>query len=180
MKMTGNHVAGTLKAYNFSPKGTIEAVLVEHDGKVLQLNCPPEIGEAVRKRVQEGKPVEADYADDPEIKKHHDGGHHPVHLLVRLRSHDGVTIDVEGTDPGQTITVEGVVARLNYTRHGEPNGVVLETGDFIHLKPDGMREAKVKVGDTIKVEGAARPIPGDRNAVEAHVVNGTHLKKKHH
>ena len=52
------------------------------------------------------------------------------------------------------MTVEGVVTRLNYARHGEANGVVLDGGDFLHLKPDGMKRVELKVGQPIKAHGS--------------------------
>ena len=66
------------------------------------------------------------------------------------------------------------MARLNFTRHGEPNGVVLDTGDFVHLKPHGLRAAGLGVGDRVTAAGPAKPLAGGAGrAVEAEEVNGT-------
>ena len=75
--------------------------------------------------------------------------------------------------------ITGIVERLNYVRHGEANGVVLDTGDFIHLKPDGMRQVDLKVGDSVDVDGKVHPMELGGRMVEATVVNGVHLKGKH-
>ncbi len=75
-----------------------------------------------------------------------------------------------------------MVARLNFAKHGEPNGVVLDSGDFIHLKPDGMRQVGLKIGDRVEATGEARPMELGHRVVEAVEVNGVRLKgkPKHH
>ena len=35
--------------------------------------------------------------------------------------------------------------------------VVLETSDFVHLKPDGMRRARLKIGQVVTAQGDTRP-----------------------
>ena len=77
-------------------------------------------------------------------------------------------------DAGPAVT--GAVARLNYARHGEPNGVVLGTGDFVHLEPDGMRRLGLQVGDAVTATGEAKPMARGGRVVEAETVNGVRLK----
>ena len=38
-------------------------------------------------------------------------------------------------------TLKGVVASLHYAKNGEPNGDILETGEFVHLRPHHMQAA---------------------------------------
>ena len=68
--------------------------------------------------------------------------------------------------------------RLNFARHGEANGVVLDSGHFIHTKPDGMAKLKLEVGDRVEADGEARPLStGTGQVVEASVVNGKPVGK---
>ena len=69
--------------------------------------------------------------------------------------------------------MQGVVKRINYSRDGEANGVVLESGDFIYLKPDGMKKVGLKVGDQVTAEGTATLMPLGQQVIEAKTVNGT-------
>lgn len=55
---------------------------------------------------------------------------HPVFGYVRLVSIDGRKPIKRIAAKGAAFT--GIVTRFNYARHGEPNGVVLDNGDFIH------------------------------------------------
>ena len=69
-----------------------------------------------------------------------------------------------------------MVVRFNYAKHGKPNGVVLDNGDFIHTKPDGLEKLGLKVGDTVKVKGQAKPlVTGTGRVIEAQKVNGVKL-----
>ena len=79
---------------------------------------------------------------------------------------------------GDIATVQGVVKRINYTRHGEANGVVLESGDFVHLKPAGMKRVALKVGDHVSAEGPAALMPLGQQVVEAETVNGSSIMSK--
>ena len=98
-------------------------------------------------------------------------GHHPVYRLAALQP-------AGEADEEDRATVEGVVERLNYARHGEPNGVVLEAGDFVHLKPDGMERTGLRVGETLAAVGRARRMVNGRLAIEAEVVNGVVIAPK--
>lgn len=138
-------VRGAVEAHNFSPKGEVEGLLVRADGGLVQVNLakgtanPPAPGAAVELAVEpeDGGPKHARPA-------------HPVYRAAAAQ--DGVS---------------GTVVRLNFTRHGEPNGVVLDTGDFVHLKPHGLRAAGLKVGDHVTASGDVRPMAAGGSAVEA-------------
>lgn len=76
--------------------------------------------------------------------------------------------------------MKGTVEFLNFARHGEANGVILQSGDFLHLTPDGMQTSRVKVGDSIVAEGAIRRMArSDQRVLEALTVNGIALNLKH-
>ncbi len=163
----GQHdLTGVVRAVNFTPRGGVEGVLLDTDRGVVQVNLPPQ---AAADGLAAGRAVTLVVEADPHADRH-EPGDHPVYHLVR------------GPDAGAAgrVRVEGVVARLNYARHGEPNGVVLDTGDFVHLKPHGMREVGLAVGDRVTAEGPVRPSATGHRAVEAASVNGVRLAPKTH
>ena len=70
------------------------------------------------------------------------------------------------------MTVHGKVKRINYARTGEPNGVILDSGEFIHMKPEGMKQVELKQGDQVTAEGTAAMMPLGQQVIEAKTVNG--------
>jgi hypothetical protein len=100
---------------------------------------------------------------------------HPVHHF-----HSLVAVDGKRPQPAASIqrVFKGRVERLNYAKHGEPNGVVLDSGDFIHLRPQGFRDAALRVGDAIQAEGDARPMVSGGFVVEARQVNDVSIEPK--
>jgi len=102
---------------------------------------------------------------EPEPEGKHHEGDHPVFHFVAVEGEK----NEHGAGPGH---VTGTVKRLNYARHGEPNGVVLDTGDFIHLKPHGMKRTALAVGQQVTAEGPSRQTTVGGRAIEAKIVNG--------
>jgi hypothetical protein len=150
--------------YNFSPKGGVEGLIVDLEGVTSQITCPPHIGTDLAKAVSEGATMQ--FIVEPEPPSPKGKPVHPVYRLVEI--------------PGDTLeeSVSGIVSRLNYAKHGEPNGVVLDTGDFVHLKPDGMRQTKLKIGDRVKAKGEIRSMELGHHVVEATHVNNIRIKQK--
>jgi hypothetical protein len=161
-------LTGVVRQHNFSPKGAVEGLVLDTGTGPVQVNLPhgpdatgfaPPVGTALRLRV----------ATDHHAAER-DPGDHPVCEFVA---------DLDATsEPAGAPTAEGVVVRLNYARHGEPNGVVLHTGDFVHLKPHGMRLVPLAVGDRVAAEGPSGPTVTGRRVVEAAVVNGVTIAHK--
>jgi hypothetical protein len=120
-----------------------------------------------------GQNVEATVAAEPATAKH-SKGEHPVFSLVTLKGADGKAL-IHSAGDGAIATVQGVVKRINYTRHGEANGVVLESGDFVHVKPAGMKRVALKVGDHVTAEGTSASMPLGQLVIEAKTVNGIDL-----
>lgn len=164
-------MSGPIRQLIYSPKGEIEGLLIEHEQRLVQLvvrkgdddtasmlaHAAPGQTVAVKAR-----PAAPDKAAKSE---------HPVFEDLALETIDGhVPSLAEGADDA---AYAGRVVALNYARHGEANGVVLDTGDFIHLKPDGMRRFKLRVGDAVKANGDAQRMTNDQGwAVEATEING--------
>jgi hypothetical protein len=168
-------VNGKFKHLIFSPKGSVEGVLLDVDRKPAQIVFARRDGAssgdfASLKKGQ--KIVVQAIRQGPSPKGPSD---HAVFGYVRLVSVDGrkpVKRAVAAHD-GYT----GVVKRFNYARHGEPNGVVLNTGIFVHTKPQGLAALKLKVGDKISAEGNARALQaGGGQVVEAVMVNGKRIR----
>ena len=97
-------------------------------------------------------------------------GSHPVYKFESLADAAGQAIEWPEFDAADT-TIKGVVAALHYARHGEPNGVVLETGEFIHLRPHGMALVGLGVGSKISAVGVERMTVLGTRMLEAHQVN---------
>jgi hypothetical protein len=172
---TAEKLHGLLQEFNFSPKGGVEGFLLRVDGKTIQVNVTPDVGFAVVRGI--GKHVEATVVPEPATSKHGKRDH-PVYSLVTLTAADGKVLIHAGASEGEIVSVQGVVKQINYARHGEANGVILETGDFVYLKPDGMKAIEVKVGDQITAEGKSAMMPLGQQVIEAKTVNGTAIVSK--
>lgn len=166
-------LSGAVRQHNFSPKGEIEGLVLDTAAGPVQVNFPHGPKGASCPTPAPGSAVRFVVRDDHHAADH-DPGEHPVCEFVA---------DADaGSDAARPPAVEGVVARLNYARHGEPNGVVLDTGDFVHLKPHGMRLVTLAVGDRVVAEGPSRQAVNGRLVFEAAVVNGveiTHGRPRH-
>ena len=166
---------GVLQEFNLSPKGGIEGFVLHSEGQTVQVNVSPDVGFAVVRGI--GQNVEATVAAEPATAKN-SKGEHPVFSLVTLKGADGKALIHTAAGDSAIATVQGVVKRINYTRHGEANGVVLESGDFVHLKPAGMKRVALKVGDHVTAEGPAALMPLGQQVVEAETVNGSSIMSK--
>ena len=72
-------------------------------------------------------------------------------------------------------TIKGVVAALHFARHGQPNGVVLKSGEFIHLRPPGMAMLGLAPGAKVNAAGSLRMTCLGTRLLEAREVNGIAL-----
>jgi hypothetical protein len=166
---------GVLQEFNFSPKGGVEGFLLHADGQTVQVNVTADVGFAVVRGI--GQHVEATVEKEAATARQRKGSH-PVYRLVTLTGTDGKPLIFAGTGDAEVATVQGTVKRINYTRHGEANGVILDTGDFIYLKPAGMKRAGLKVGDQVAAEGPSGMMPLGQQVVDAKTVNGIALTSK--
>jgi hypothetical protein len=162
----------------YSPRGGIEGAMLLVDEDELQLVFDPHdaAGTAAFERLRAGARIRVEARPEPASDHHGEPAHH-VYALERL-------VDIDGRaagDPAQDMRrapYSGIVVRLNFARHGEPNGFVLDTGDFIHTRPEGMAQLRLGIGDRVEADGEARPLAGGSGrVVEASVVNGRPLAK---
>ena len=136
----------------YSPHGGIEGVLLDADGRPVQIVFDHDDEQASRpfERLSAGQSLVIDgTARGPSPKGESE---HPVYDFVRLKSVDGIKPEPK-RDRGAAY--RGVVERFNYARHGAANGVVLDSGDFIHTKPDGLTRLKLRIGDRVEADGDA-------------------------
>jgi hypothetical protein len=170
-------LTGTYRQPIYSPKGELEGLLIEVDGAAVQLVLDPHEHDAAFERLVIGQTLTLEATPSKPSPKGEAA--HPVFQLKALTAVDGKK-PAAGT-PARKL-FKGRVELLNYAKHGEPNGVVLDSGDFIHLHPEGFRDAALKIGDTVAAEGDAEPKIGGGFVVEATRVNDIALagKKPHH
>jgi hypothetical protein len=149
--------SGTVEALNVSPKGHYEGFLLRTGKHLIQINFGKH-GEHAAEQLKAGDEVTAEV----EAEEPHGEPAHRVYRLVRLA--------------GGGSEFSGAVERLNYALHGEVNGGILESGDFLHLKPEGARAAGIKVGLKVKGRGARKPMVGGKSVIEAEEVNGIAIR----
>jgi len=121
---------GVVERFNHSPEGRYEGILLKSGDKLLQVNFPKHMAAEVTKAVAMGDQISVVVvAEDTK-------GDHPVYRLQKLTTAKGGEIAMEQK-------IEGVVKSLNYSRHGEVNGAVLDNGNFVHLGPKGAKLVKL-------------------------------------
>lgn len=171
---------GTVEALNVSPKGFYEGFLLKTAKGTVQINFPKD--GAFGDFLAAGDEVNAEVA----AEKVHGEPQHPVFRLLRLINHNGDRPDTATIDDRR---FSGRVKQLNYALHGEVNGAILDSGDFLHLKPEGARSVRLVLGMSVKGFGVTKPMIGSHRVIEAEEVNGIpihhgpahtkHAKKKH-
>ena len=68
--------------------------------------------------------------------------------------------------------------KSHYALHGEINGAILDNGDFVHLKPEGAKAAKLSLGQKLTVSGKEKPSSTEHRVIEAETVNGKEVRHK--
>jgi hypothetical protein len=162
-------VEGRFQHLIYSPKGGIEGLLIETEGIVTQFAIDPDdaasVAQLLSLRRDQALVVEGREAG-PSPKG---DGEHVVYHFERLAAVDGRATH----SAARETQVHGKVVRLNFAKHGAANGVVLDSGDFVHLRPQGMERLQLKPGDQVEAEGAAHPLVTVNGwVIEAHSVNG--------
>ena len=169
-------IEGRFQHLVYSPKGAIEGLMIETDGLPTQFVVEPQDLALASQLggLQEGQTVVVEGSEEEPSPKGE--ARHFVYRFTRLASVDGE----EAGPPDEPGDVTGTVLRFNFARHGVPNGFVLDSGDFVHTKPDGFERLGLKVGDEVHAEGPSRPLAtGTGRVVEAHTVNGEPVGPAH-
>jgi len=162
-------LSGHLQRLLFSPKGAIEGLLLRVDSKPIQVSIDPGSADVKALNDAVGKTIEVKASADhsPKTKD----GAHPVYQLDRITRLAGKAFKANATQP-----ISGVVANIHYAKHGEPNGVILDSGEFIHTRPHGMKKLKLQVGSKVVAHGEVRTTVLGTVLIEAHEVNRVALE----
>ncbi|WP_295687557.1 hypothetical protein [uncultured Nevskia sp.] len=166
-------INGICEQLLFSPKGHIEGALIRIDGQTVQLNVDPGIGVELARDCGPGKPLHVLAVADQSHKTAE--ANHRVYKFESFANASNLGIDQIGADPDNTM-IEGVVGAIHFARHGQPNGVMLQTGEFIHLRPEGMAYAELEIGSKVKAVGEVRLTMLGTRMLEAHQVNELDLE----
>jgi hypothetical protein len=165
-------ISGTCLQLLLSPKGSVEGALIKAKGKVLQVSMPADAGATFAQAIGPGKRVRV-LATADHSPKTRDAAH-PVYQFESFADAAGQAITPTDEDR-RNATITGVVASIHYARHGQPNGVVLETGEFIHMRPHGMAQVGLGVGAKVKAVGEVRLTVLGTRLLEAREINRTTL-----
>ena len=167
-------IKGSFSQVIYSPQGGVEGFLIDNDGIAVQfvIAADDERHAALVMALVSGQILELVGEDAPASRKG-DAAHRVMNF--------GKLTSVDGNKPAKPSSAvpgyAGRIVRLNYAKHGAPNGYVLDSGDFVHVKPDGFAKLGLSIGDAVTVEGDAHFLAtGGGWAVEAEVVNGRKVK----
>jgi hypothetical protein len=159
-------ISGTCQQLLFSPKGEIEGVLLKAKSGIVQLVFAPEGGGELMRGKAPGSRLRVLALADRSPK-----ARSAAHAVYRFECFaDAGGLALAPADPGQA-TIKGMVTAVHFARHGEPNGVVLEGGEFIHLRPKGMAQLALEVGSRVIAIGAVRNTVLGTRMMEARWVN---------
>jgi hypothetical protein len=163
------NLSGHVQQLLFSPKGGIEGLLLRVGSKSVQVSMKPGTADAhvLSDAVGEAIQVKASADHSPKSKN----SAHPVYQLDSISKLAGKAFKSSGEKP-----IRGIVAHIHYAKHGEPNGVILESGEFIHTRPPGMKKLKLEVGSKVVAHGEARMTVLGTVLIEANEVNRLKLE----
>ncbi len=161
-------INGICQQLLFSPKGGIEGVMLKVKRAVVQVAVRPNESAALQRNATPGKRLRVLAVADHSPKTA--DGEHAVYQFLSFADATGQAIEWAEADTANT-TVKGIVASLHFARHGQPNGVMLETGEFIHLRPQGMALVGLGVGSKVSAVGELRLTVMGTRLLEAREVN---------
>lgn len=159
-------LTGSLQQLLYSPKGGLEGFLIAVRKKTLQVSMNPAtadvgaLSQALGGRIE----VTAEPDHSPKTKD----AAHPIYKLGAITKVAGKAFKSNGKGHGE---VSGSVASIHYAKHGEANGVILESGEFIHTRPHGMKMLKLRVGSKVVAHGERRMTVLGTTLIEAREVN---------
>jgi len=165
-------IHGTCTQLLFSPDGGIEGALVDMMGAVVQVSVAPEQGTLLTNATGPGRPLRVLGTADRSPKTANAA--HLVYQFATLADAAGRAISAPDGSATQT-TIDGVVSQRHFARHGEPNGVVLASGEFIHLRPRGMTATGLDIGARVHATGELHTTALGTRMLEAHRVNDIDL-----
>src|SRR5579863_936247 len=117
-------INGTVESFNLNRHGGIDGMMVKTNDRTVQVNLAPDVGVLVSERAAAGAQVKISGFPEP------GEADHDVYELSSLTASDGKELKLAGPDDDRFAHIEGTVKRLNYARHGEVDGAVLDSGDL--------------------------------------------------
>lgn len=174
MPKTSSKKSAIVQSFNVSPKGSYEGFVLERGEEVFQVNFPQEWSATIAEIAPPGSRITVEM----EPREVHGHPSHPVYELIEVRNSQNRTFSLNEPYGSCNGHFAGTVERLNYALHGEVNGAILETGDFLHVKPHGAVALELEVGMQVKGTGPSKPMIGGHRVIEADEVNGIALEKK--
>jgi len=170
-KPQAEFLEGTCRQFLFSPKGAIEGVLMRVERKLVQVSMTAEQGAVLSLLTRPGQRLRVRAELDRSGKAAEST--HPVYKFEALADAEGQALQWPATPTDHdATTITGIVAHVHFARHGQPNGVVLEGGEFIHLRPPGMAASGLIVGAAVNATGELRTTLLNTRMLEAQQVNG--------
>jgi len=163
-------LTGTCERLLFSPKGSIEGLLLKSKTQTVQVSLPPHVGDSLATKATPGKRMHLLATPD-----HSPKAANAAHLVYQFEALADAAGNARETADGMS-TLKGVVASIHYAKHGEPNGVILETGEFVHLRPHGMRATELEVGSKVNATGTTRMTVLGTILLEANRVNQVEIE----
>ncbi len=180
--MHANHKATALRGkvlgFNVSPKGVPEGFLLHlvDDRGTVQVNFDPEVAGQITEVLREPRALTVDATEADA----HAEAPHSVFDLVSLSDASGKSLFVAEGSPEPDVSVRGKVVRLNHARRGEVNGGILDSGEFVHLKPHGVKAiGGLSVGQALDARGEVRSGWSGHRVIEARTANGVEIAKPH-
>jgi hypothetical protein len=140
---------GKVLSMNISPKGFYEGFLLNSGKNVVQVNLAKEH----LRSLADGCPSDRDIGVEAEAEESWGSPAHEVFKLVRVLDNGGRKAEKDDHPPRK---FSGRIERLNHALHGEVNGGILDSGDFLHLKPEGTQAVGLTVGMAVEARGRKR------------------------
>ena len=165
-------IHGICKQLLFSPKGRVEGAMVTMKDLLLQISVPRDKGDTFAQVTGAGRQLRVLGVADHSANTAE--GSHPVFKFESFADVAGKAIKDPSGDPSDT-TIKGVVSAWHFSRRGETNGVILETGEFIHLRPHGMTEVNLDIGSKVNAVGELHMTVLGTRMLEARRVNRVDL-----
>lgn len=167
-------IEGRFQHVFYSPKGRIDGILIDVDGESVQIVFDRHDNDSANAflSLKQGKSLVVKATTKSPSPKGERA--HLIYNFIQL-------VSIEGRKPSKrksanNVASSGLVVYFNYARHGEANGVVLDSGDFIHMKPEQFSRLTLKVGDKVRADGIAhRLLFGTGRVLEATRVNGKNI-----
>jgi len=126
-------LSGTVASYNLGPRGNVDSLMIKASEKNDSGESPPAPWAAARRTERRHRKPGEDQRDS------RNGIARSPRIRAGLADHR--------TGPGaaaapvpktaNSFHEEAAVKTMNYARHGEVDGVVLDNGDFVHFGPEG-------------------------------------------